>query len=693
MQIYEVKNDTADILYASDENSLFLSDFLFIEDDNSTIVSQVTNINTTQQTGVNIATVKFYLSVDKSNRLTPYNGHTPSKNSEVGFLDSNEIIGLFKPKYNAINWGVYSRDENYSVSTDLKFLSSGCCIISDRHEQTSAIVKNLVDSLQKTGTKLLLLDFEGEYKKVNASLNLKYGSDFRIPLNSYALDFIFENDLNDCPIEARAIIQGIILEIQKYVESVDEKFIPFETFLEIILSEAKSSSNAGLMIFANKLMKYKQKNLFADLKKHFSVLNDCKSSVKLDLTSVDEKFYSLILNSVISGLEKKFYVISDIPDDNIEYSTIKNIYEKQNIRLIPVLRHDNRFLTKIKSNCSNMAIFAPVVKQNSGEAYGSFLDKLTNDEFILWGENTLSIPLIASLKATMTKLKEELQNDIEDDISLSDLDDLDKVNITAIKEVLKQEKLQNEITEDDLDSISDNSQTVIQSDISCVSENNPAEENTIQENVILEDSDTASETDEFVENELPQSNIENEDVVVDEPSENFENENAEISQNDEELSASTPIIEQQEDTVEPVQEKAVEQDVISQEEPIENNPSSQIQQVPLTQPSQQPSSQVNDTLPVEQSPVEIRVKKEEESPVPVRKAMPNASEIPVYEPKEPENQQQENFDEGCRVSHAKYGMGTVEKVIKYGKKMLCSIQFDKVGRRLLDPNITILEKI
>ena len=81
MQIYEVKNDTADILYASDENSLFLSDFLFIEDDNSTIVSQVTNINTTQQTGVNIATVKFYLSVDKSNRLTPYNGHTPSKNS------------------------------------------------------------------------------------------------------------------------------------------------------------------------------------------------------------------------------------------------------------------------------------------------------------------------------------------------------------------------------------------------------------------------------------------------------------------------------------------------------------------------------------------------------------------------------------------------------------------------------------
>ena len=692
MQIYEVKNDTADILYASDENSLFLSDFLFIEDDNSTIVSQVTNINTTQQTGVNIATVKFYLSVDKSNRLTPYNGHTPSKNSEVGFLDSNEIIGLFKPKYNAINWGVYSRDENYSVSTDLKFLSSGCCIISDRHEQTSAIVKNLVDSLQKTGTKLLLLDFEGEYKKVNASLNLNYGKDFRIPLNSYALDFIFENDLNDCPIEARAVIQGIILEIQKYVESVDEKFIPFETFLNIILSEAKSSSNAGLMIFANKLMKYKQKNLFADLKKHFSVLNDCKSSVKLDLTNVDEKFYTLILNSVISGLERKFYVISDIPDENIEYSTIKNIYEKQNIRLIPVLRHDNRFLTKIKSNCSNMAIFAPVVKQNFGEAYGSFLDKLANDEFILCGENTLSIPLIASLKATMKKLKEELQKDVEDDISLSDLDDLDKVNIAAIKEVLKQEKLQNEITEDDLDAISDNSQTVIQPEIADVAENNQQEENTIHENAILEDTDTVSETDVISENEISQTNIENEDVVVEELSDNFENQNSEISQTDEELNTSESVVADDEDisVVEPVQEKTVEQEVVSQKELIENKPSSQIPQPT----SPQSSSPVNDTMPVEQSPVEIRVKKDEDvSPVPVRKAMPNANEIPVYEPKESENQQQENFDEGCRVSHAKYGMGTVEKVIKYGKKTLCSIQFDNVGRRLLDPNITILEKI
>ena len=81
MQIYEVKNDIAEILYAPDENNLFLSDFLFLEDSDSTIVSQVTDISTTERPDINIATVKFYLSVDKENRLTQYDGHTPSKNA------------------------------------------------------------------------------------------------------------------------------------------------------------------------------------------------------------------------------------------------------------------------------------------------------------------------------------------------------------------------------------------------------------------------------------------------------------------------------------------------------------------------------------------------------------------------------------------------------------------------------------
>jgi hypothetical protein len=50
------------------------------------------------------------------------------------------------------------------------------------------------------------------------------------------------------------------------------------------------------------------------------------------------------------------------------------------------------------------------------------------------------------------------------------------------------------------------------------------------------------------------------------------------------------------------------------------------------------------------------------------------------------------IEQGDTVTHAKYGVGVVEKMIKYGNKTLFSINFDNVGRRLLDPTLTEIKK-
>ena len=69
--------------------------------------------------------------------------------------------------------------------------------------------------------------------------------------------------------------------------------------------------------------------------------------------------------------------------------------------------------------------------------------------------------------------------------------------------------------------------------------------------------------------------------------------------------------------------------------------------------------------------------------------------VPVYDTEDGEEIADENigFKAGDRVSHPRYGNGTVEKIIKYGNKTLCSIDFENVGRRLLDPSISDFEKI
>ena len=51
----------------------------------------------------------------------------------------------------------------------------------------------------------------------------------------------------------------------------------------------------------------------------------------------------------------------------------------------------------------------------------------------------------------------------------------------------------------------------------------------------------------------------------------------------------------------------------------------------------------------------------------------------------------QKLSEGNVVYHEKYGRGVVEQIISYGKKTLCSIQFDNVGRRLLDPKLADLK--
>ena len=68
--------------------------------------------------------------------------------------------------------------------------------------------------------------------------------------------------------------------------------------------------------------------------------------------------------------------------------------------------------------------------------------------------------------------------------------------------------------------------------------------------------------------------------------------------------------------------------------------------------------------------------------------------VPVYNAEIPSEDLviSDPIEQGDVVVHAKYGNGIVEKMIKYGTKTLYSINFDNIGRRLLDPTLTEIKK-
>ena len=61
--------------------------------------------------------------------------------------------------------------------------------------------------------------------------------------------------------------------------------------------------------------------------------------------------------------------------------------------------------------------------------------------------------------------------------------------------------------------------------------------------------------------------------------------------------------------------------------------------------------------------------------------------------KEPEIPTYEKLSVGDNVQHSKFGVGLVVQVIGEGNKELYNVEFENVGKRLLDPNIAKLNKI
>ena len=95
-----------------------------------------------------------------------------------------------------------------------------------------------------------------------------------------------------------------------------------------------------------------------------------------------------------------------------------------------------------------------------------------------------------------------------------------------------------------------------------------------------------------------------------------------------------------------------------------------------------------------------------ESIIPEKTEQPQNSEIlekrdsstpivPVYDADIPQEDLvvSDPIQQGDSVVHAKYGNGIVEKMIKYGTKTLFSINFENIGRRLLDPSLTEIKKL
>lgn len=637
MQIVEVKNNLVRISYDT-ETKLVLSGFMVIKDSIQSFISQIIHLEANQQG--NYAVLKLLFTFNDEGVITGYNGSVPDVKSIVDIIQPQELLELL-PVQNPIFLGDLAQQSTL-LNLDRKFLEEKLLICSEKLDDSELLAKNLLTQLSNNGKKALYIDLKGTFdfpaKKIVA------GKDFRLPLNYDTINFIYEKGLDDAKAETKALIQDIFLEVQEYVKSLPEKFIPFESFKDVVDSQYEELELVELVLLKNKLLKYYDAGIFAQSRTEFQTLQSALKTSPvsvLDISKMDANVQREMISyvySLINSLADNIYVFVNIEDENSDKKLLKQIFTAQNAYSSVICEYSYKYLKELKQLAKNLIFFAPIQQQSDYAGYGVFLSKLNPHEFVIYGSMTQHLPLIVRLEAYSKYFQSEsvvqepqvqIENSLDEQIN-NDLDEIYSVPKSEIQktEFEKEEYLEDEFTEDDLDMIDGLDIADVEQDFS--------QNETVN---IAEETFDVSDLDDIP---FPQVDVESQ--IEEFSHEGLEDQFVEEADSQEAFSF-------QED--EDIEEAQTFTDVMEQQEQEEISP---------------PQA---DILPARISSTPI---------------------VPIYSAQVEPQAQSDDVAQGDTVVHPKYGKGVVEKLIKYGSKTLCSINFDNVGRRLLDPTLAEIKK-
>lgn len=413
MKVLEIKNNLVKIAYSAEDN-LILSGFVIIEDSQSPYVAQILSLKA--DNGYNYAIVKLLFTFNEDGIVKNYDGTIPALDAEVSALNAAELLDIL-PVNTPFKVGTLAH-QDAELNVDLSMFEKNLLICSDNFENSNIIINNFISQMSKNTCKSVVYDIDGSL----SGQKIIFGKDFKLPLNYDTINFIYEHDLNNIDAVSKAIIQDIFLEVQEYSKTVLDKFIPFDTFIDVVDKQYKALGIPELVLLKNKLLKYKEMNVFAQTPKEVQSL---RGALRADLTNIidisdaDDSIQSEIIKYVYDTIdEMDLFVYSFLPlnNYNADKKTIRHILTKNKIYTTFICSHNFKYLYEMKERANNLILFTPLTMQHDFNTYNTFLNKLNQDEFIIYGKATQNIPLIVELAAIENEEDEEIQNNIEEEI-------------------------------------------------------------------------------------------------------------------------------------------------------------------------------------------------------------------------------------------------------------------------------------
>lgn len=753
MKLLEIKNNLVKLSYTETELPV-LGRFIVLSSETKSYVAQFVNLKS--DTVSNFAIAKLMFTFSNDGVVDNYDGSIPDINSELSLLPASELLDLL-PVENPLKIGTLAQ-QNDMLIIDASVFERNLTVFAPKASNRATFISNCIRQLFRMKEKSVIIDnsnmFE-DYEKI------EFTKDFKLPLNSEMIDYLFENELAEVDAATKAVIQDIFYAVQEYIKTLDFEFLPIDNFVNVVTNQYQETKMPELALLKNKLLKYRDSNIFANSQEEVFALKEKlneKNCSIIDIKDIPDTLQNEVMSfihSVLDSFDKYIYFFVPLSDENSNKKLLKQFLNHNHVFTTILTTPSYKYANIIKQYAQNIILFAPDTANHEFTAYNTFLNKLNPDECIVCGKLTQEIPFIVAL------------SDLDLDLTAEDVLGARYQFIPAVEDLMlvKVDDNGNKVPtefpapEEPVDTVQKPDEETVASIpviqqapvevVDAVPEKEPTAEETpvatyvpaqpgkeIPEEIPDPSSVTVEETPAgevfglemnegipMEEQALMDSDMLTVEDLYDETvSAGFtggakepEIQEDELPTSDEELTNANAA-----ESTEPVPEiieeelPTIEQDefdTILSEIPEDSEENAGQDNIQPELPQQEETNYSEGTLTEDDlnfledtgfeeqpaqtfdsdSAVEAMFDDAEEHEAYVNDT--SESDLPVFPADETPSEEDIGFEQGDRVTHHRYGRGVVEKIIKYGNKTLCSISFENVGRRLLDPTITELTKL
>ncbi len=442
MRILEVRDG---FIKLETSEKMTLSSFLEINDKGKKYIAQVIQCKNFNNAFIAFAKVLFIYD-GTFNKLDDSMPECSAIVKEFSF----DILNQYFKTESPIEIGTFAESE-VKTYIDRDSFNRKMLVSIDNPLNLNKLLTNLGQEFSKEN-KVLVIDMLGI---VDSSAKFKAAIDFKLPLNTESLEFIYEDCLSDATSDSKDLVKEIFADLAEYSKTVS--FLPFKTLKSIIDDMVEKSHIFKLLVLKNKLTKFDKAGYFATYEDQALVLNrflNNKTSV-IDLSKLDNLFQNRYLSTIYNQLVESKYngQVFVIASNAINKKNIRTILSSPQVASTFITHSRFKYLSEFKSLFTNYLLEANFSNNEIFKTYSTFLNKMDKDSYLLVGDSTKFIPVIIEFK-TLTEI-----SPFDDVINLEeDSDNTEALANTSLESLLEN----SEATDPQVEAIEKKSQDLVE---------------------------------------------------------------------------------------------------------------------------------------------------------------------------------------------------------------------------------------